>query len=129
MSNIETKESSNILPIKEELKKNIREWIKNDNDITLLKKELKEKNDKQKSLSLSLINIMKTNSIDCVDIQGGSLLYKKRKSKKPISCKFLVEQLNKYYSNQPDVALEITEHLLKNRENVLKDEIKRKINK
>ena len=72
---------------------------------------------------------MKGNSIDCFDINGGALLYKQTKSKKTISGKFLLAELQKYYKDQPELATELTKHLLENREEVIKDEIKRKINK
>jgi hypothetical protein len=36
---------------------------------------------------------MKTNKIDCFDINGGALVYKKRKTKQSISGKFLLSQL------------------------------------
>ena len=72
---------------------------------------------------------MKNNSIDCFDINGGALIYKQKKSRKTISGKFLLAQLEEYYKDQPEVAKDITKKVLDNREEVVKDEIKRKINK
>jgi hypothetical protein len=72
---------------------------------------------------------MKGNSIDCFDINGGALQYKQTKTKKTISGKFLLAELQKYYKAQPELASELTKHLLDNREEVIKEEIKRKINK
>jgi hypothetical protein len=114
---------------KEELINNIREWIKIDNEILKLKTETKVMVAKKKGLTDSLVRIMKGNSIDCFDINGGALLYKQTKSKKTISGKFLLAELQKYYKDQPELATELTKHLLENREEVIKDEIKRKINK
>ena len=114
---------------KEELISNIKEWIKIDNEITRLKLEVKEKTNKKQNLSTSLVNIMKTNSIDCFDINGGALVYKQKKTKKTISGKFLLEQLEKYYKDQPEIAKDITKQVLDNRVQVIKDEIKRKIDK
>ena len=114
---------------KEELVSNIREWIKIDNDIAKMKADIKEKTNKKKSLTENLVTVMKQNSIDCFDINGGALMYKQKKSKKPISCKFLLEELQKYYKDQPDLAKELTKHLLDNRLETVKDEIKRKIDK
>jgi hypothetical protein len=114
---------------KEELVSNIREWIKIDNDIAKMKADIKDKTNKKKSLTENLITVMKQNSIDCFDINGGALMYKQKKSKKPISCKFLLEELQKYYKDQPDLAKELTKHLLDNRLETVKDEIKRKIDK
>jgi len=114
---------------KEELIANIREWIKTDNEIIKLSNEVKEKKKKMKGLNDSLINIMKGNNIDCFDINGGALIYKQKKTVKPISRKFLLSELQKYYKEQPEMALNVANHLLDNREVSIKDEIKRKISK
>ena len=64
---------------KEQLVNNIKEWIKLDNEITQLKAEIKTRNDKKKTLTENLVSVMKTNSIDCFDINGGALVYKNNK--------------------------------------------------
>lgn len=114
---------------KEELIFNIKEWIKLDNELTKLKAEIKEKTNKRKLLTESLVNIMKDNSIDCFDINGGALIYKQKKTRKSISGKYLLSQLEEYYKEQPEIAKDITKHVLDNRAEVIKDEIKRKIDK
>jgi phage gpG-like protein len=114
---------------KDELISNIKEWIKMDNEITKLKNDVKEKTNKKKELTESLVNIMKSNSIDCFDINGGALVYKQKKTRKTISGKFLLAQLEEYYKEQPELAKEITKKVLDNRGELVKDEIKRKINK
>jgi len=114
---------------KDELILNIKEWIKNDNDISVLKKQIKEKTNKKKIITETLVTVMKGNSIDCFDINGGALVYKQKKSKKTISGKFLLAQLEEYYKDNPETAKEITKRVLDNRIEVIKDEIKRKIDK
>lgn len=114
---------------KEELIANIREWIKIDNDLINLKKEIKNKTTHKKTLTENLVKVMKSNAIDCFDITGGALVYSQKKTKKTISGKYLLLQLEKYYKEQPDVAKEVTQHLLDNREENIKDDIKRKIKK
>ena len=114
---------------KEELIGNIREWIKIDNDLNNLKKEIKNKTTQKKMLTDNLVNVMKINSIDCFDINGGALVYSQRKTKKAISGKYLLLQLEKYYKDQPDVAKDLTQHLLDNREETIKEDIKRKVKK
>ena len=114
---------------KEELISNIKEWIKIDTDIIKLKAEIKDKTKKKKELTDSLINVMKKNAIDCFDINGGALMYKQKKTKKTISAKFLLSQLEEYYKDKPEVAKDITKHVLDNRQEVFKDEIHRKLTK
>ena len=72
---------------------------------------------------------MKNNTIDCFDINGGALVYKKKKTRKTISGKYLLSQLEDYYKDQPELAKEITNKVLENRIEVIKDEIKRTIDK
>ena len=117
------------ITIKDELILNIKEWIKMDNEITKLKTEIKDKTNKKKELTETLVSIMKNNSIDCFDINGGALVYKQKKTRKTISGKFLLSQLEEYYKEQPEIAKEITKKVLDNRIEVIKEEIKRKIDK
>ena len=118
-----TKEQPNT---KEQLVNNIKEWIKIDNEITQLKAEIKARNDKKKTLTESLVSVMKTNDIDCFDINGGALVYKKNKIKKPINGKTLLTALQNYYKNDNNLAEEIAKHVMDNREEQIKETIKRK---
>ena len=112
---------------KEQLITNIKEWISMDSKINELKTEIKQYNKKKKVLTESLVTIMKTNSIDCFDINGGALLYKKNKVKKPINGKSLLSALQNYYKDNPKMAEDVTKHLMENREEEIKETIKRKI--
>lgn len=114
---------------KDELIMTVKEWIKMDNDITKLKLETKDKTNKKKELTALLVNVMKNNLIDCFDINGGALVYKQKKNRKTISGKYLLSQLEEYYKDQPELAKEIAKKVLDNRIEVVKDEIKRKIDK
>ena len=114
---------------KEELINSIKEWIKLDNDIIKAKTDIKEKTNRKKALTENLVVVMKNNSIDCFDINGGALIYKQKTTKKPISAKYLLAELQKIYKDQPEVATDLTKQLLDNRELTVKDEICRKINK
>lgn len=128
---METKEQTQTQTLnpKEQLVNNIKEWIKMDTEITQLKAEIKERNNKKKILTESLVSVMKTNSIDCFDINGGALVYKKNKIKKPINGKTLLAALQNYYKNDVKIAEEITKHVMDNREEQIKETIKRKIEK
>ena len=100
-----------------------------DNEISKLKSDIKEKTNKKKELTETLVSIMKNNTIDCFDIKGGALVYKQKKTRRTISGKFLLSQLEEYYKDNPELAKEITKMVLDNRIEVVKDEIKRKIDK
>jgi len=118
-----------ILKTKEELIFNIREWIKIETEIKTISKSLKEKREKMKDLTNNLVNTMKANSIECFDINGGALVYKQKKSKKPISGKFLLTQLEEYFKDNQDLAKEIHKKVWDNRVIVCKEEIKREKDK
>jgi hypothetical protein len=114
---------------KEELVINVKEWIKIDNEILQLKAQVKERTLKKKQLTDSLMNVMKKNEIECFDINGGALIYKKNTIKKPITGKTLLTTLQKYYANDQKMAEELTKHVLESREEKVKETIKRKIDK
>ena len=112
------------LTTKEELINHIKEWVSLETEINRLKVETKEKTNKKKILTQSLVNTMKTNNINCFDIKNGSLVYKQRKTKKSITGKFLLAQLEEYYKDNPELAKDITKKVLDNRVEVIKDELK-----
>ena len=114
---------------KEELVTSVKEWIKIDSEITQLQNEIKGRKNKKKELSEALMNVMKKNEIECFDINGGSLLYKKNKVKKPINAKTLITTLKSYFETSPAKAEELTKFILDNREEEVKETIKRKVDK
>jgi hypothetical protein len=113
---------------KEILIKTIKDWVKIDNEIRSLKKEQSIRNTEKKELSASLLEIMKSNEIDCVDIKDGQLCYTQQSVKKPITKKNLLTILSKYYKGDIETANNITEYISNNREETIKESITRKIN-
>jgi hypothetical protein len=77
----------------------------------------------------NLVNVMKTNDIDCFDINDGALIYKKNKIKKPINSKTLLSSLQNYYKDDKKIAEDLTKYIMDNREEQSKETIKRKIHK
>ena len=114
---------------KEQLVNNIKEWIKIDNEVAQLKADIKERTNKKKLLTENLVTVMKSNKIDCFDINGGALVYKKNTVKKPISGKTLLTALQNYYKTDPKIAEDIAKHVMDSREEQIKETIKRKIDK
>jgi len=114
---------------KEELVEHIKEWIQIDNEIKMLQKEIKERRNRKKELSASLLDIMKDNEIDCFDINDGKLLYNQTKVRSSLSKKHLVSCLLQYFDNDKEQAIELSQHILNSREVKVKETIKRKVDK
>jgi len=114
---------------KQQLVNNIKEWLKFDTEISQLKAEIKDRTNKKKALTDNLVTVMKTNAIDCFDINGGALVYKQNKVKKPINAKTLLNALQMYYKNDETVAEELTKFVMDNREEKINETIRRKIDK
>jgi hypothetical protein len=114
---------------KEQLVTNIKEWIKIDTEISQMKAEIKDRNEKKKNLTENLVTVMKKNEIDCFDINGGALVYKKSTIKKPINGKSLLAALQNFYKDDAKTAEDLTKHVMESREEKVKETIKRKINK
>ena len=114
---------------KGELVSNVKEWLKMDNEISKLRAEIKERNNKKKLLTESLLDVMKKNKVDCFDINGGALVYKQSKVRKPLSGKTLILALQNYYKNDEKTVEELTKHIMDSREEQVKETIRIKIDK
>lgn len=117
------------MSVKETLVKTIKDWVKLDNEIRSLKKEQNIRTTEKKELSNTLIELMKSNDIDCVDIKDGQLCYTQHSVKKPITKKTLLSILSKYFKGDIETASNVTEFITDNREEVVKESLTRKINK
>lgn len=114
---------------KDQLVDAVKKWILLDNDLRELAKAAKEKREIKKTLSLELMNVMKLNEIEVLDIKDGQLCYKKSKSKKPLNKDTLLEILQKYFNNDNNRSSDVVQFILENRESVDKESLTRKINK
>ena len=79
-------------------------------------------------MSGDLITVMRMNGIDNLDIQNGQICYCKKKSKKPINQKTLLNLLAKYFDGNEDHALKIGQFVFDNREQCEKECLKLKMN-
>ena len=117
---------------KDQLVGAVKKWISLDNDLRELAKLAKEKREQKKSLSLELMNVMKTNEIECLDINDGQLCYKKSKTKKALNKDSLLNILQKYYKDTDQAnsrSNDVTQFILNNRDVVDKENLTRKIRK
>lgn len=103
----------------------IKEWVKIDNEIRELQKQLTIRKTEKKKNSESLIKIMRENEIDCFDINDGQILYNKKSIKKPITKKVLFDILSKYYKGDSSKAEDMQNYIMENREEVIKETIDR----
>ena len=111
---------------KEELINVIRGWVKNDNEIKQLQTALKSKKNEKKEITEQLLNIMKTNEIDCFDINNGKIVYTKTKSKQAVSKKLLLSTLSEYFKDDSETALQVANHILDSRCEKVTESIRRK---
>tara|TARA_B110000858_G_C17607726_1_gene383043 strand:- start:215 stop:571 length:357 start_codon:yes stop_codon:yes gene_type:complete len=114
---------------KQELITHIKSWIEIDNEISQLQKQIKTFREEKKQLTGNLVDVMKSNEIDCFDINDGRLIYSKSKVKKPINKKTLFSALEGYFKDNTDMAKELSEHILNSREETVKESIRRKKDK
>ena len=113
---------------KDQLVSHIKEWLSIDEEIKLLKKEIKTRQERKKNLTSDLVEVMKSNEIDAFDINNGKLIYTKRKTKQAISKKLLLSSLQDIFET-PEEVQKITEHILDSRGEKIKEIIRRKTNK
>ena len=74
---------------------------------------------------------MRENEIDCFDLDsnGGKLIYKKKKIKKSLSKKHLMNCLMQYFKDDSNQAKNVSNYILNNREEKIKENIRRKVKK
>jgi len=114
---------------KEQLIKLIQDWVKLDNEMRMLQKEIKKRKDEKKNNSERLMETMKKHEIDCFDLKDGQICYVKKNVKKPITKKILMGILSKYYKGDLAKANELNNFIIENREDSVKETIERKLSK
>ncbi len=114
---------------KEELVELVKQWIDMDTEInklnksiTSIKKQIESINKDKKKLTDKLLVVIKSKNTDIV-LGNNTLAHKVTKTKKAITKKYLLEQLNLYYKNQPEIAKDISTQILNNREVTIVEDI------
>ena len=118
--------SSSSSETKEQLVKNVKAWIQMDNEIKDFQKQIKERKDKKKEYTETLLHIMKDNEIDCFDINGGQLIYSKTKVKAPLNKNNLMAALLSFYNDDVGQAEKVSTFLMETREEKIRESIRRK---
>lgn len=114
---------------KDEMISYIKKWIQYDNDIKQLQNELKAKKESRKQYTQQLVSIMKSNEIDCFDVNNGKLLYSKTKVRAPLNKAQMVQALMSYFNNDEPRVREVEDCLMSARTEKTTETIRRKINK
>jgi hypothetical protein len=112
---------------KTELVGSIKEWIRLDNEIRNLNKEIRDRKTQMTKISQNLMSTMKDNNIDEFNVKEGKLIYSKKQVKKPITKKYLTDVLLKYYKGDDEQATELNSFINENREATMKETIRRQV--
>ena len=110
---------------KAEIIESIKEWMRIDNEIRNLNKEVRDRKTQQTNISKRLMTTMKDNNIDEFNVKEGKLIYSKKQVKKPITKKYLTDVLMKYYDGDAEQATELNSFIDENREAITKESIRR----
>jgi hypothetical protein len=112
---------------KEVLSTNIKKWLQLEKEMKLLQTELKERRKKKNDLTNILVDLMKKNDIECLDISDGKIIYTQNNSKGPLNKKYLSECLEKYFSDNSSIPTEeLVQFILENRTTTIKETIRLK---
>jgi hypothetical protein len=115
--------------MQEQVVQTIRDWVKIDNELLQLKREIATRKQQKKVLSDQLDSIMEKKDIDSFAINDGKIERKNKKTKKAISKKMLLNILSQYYQDDAEKASEVNNFILENREETVTTVITRKVNK
>jgi hypothetical protein len=111
---------------KNELVQTIKTWVNLDNQIRELNKKCSTLKKQKAAIGLSLVDCMRTNTIDCVKITGGELLYKKKTTKQPLGKKLMYDLLVNYFPKNSDDAEKLKAYFEENRIDRTTEKIVRK---
>lgn len=102
----------------QELIQIIRQWMKNDRDMTALKKELAKRRAEQNVINAKLIGFMREQELPEADIA-----YVQKTQKRAISKKSIVPILTRYYKGDVAKVSELAQFIFDNRETVIQEKI------
>ena len=112
-----------------ELIENIKQWILSDEKIKSYQREVRLIKKNKKALELRLMEIMKDGGIEEIDTNNYKIIYSKKLVKKSITKKYLKNILAQYFKNNIEKAEEVENFIQNNREEVIKENIKKEIKK
>jgi hypothetical protein len=105
----------------------VREWVKKDNELRQLQKEVNVRKKERATLSKCLIEIMKETDTGCYELKNGVLMYTVKNVKKPMTQKMLMGVLQKYYGGDAMKASHLNEFIQSHREEVVQEKLVHKM--
>ena len=106
----------------------VKEWVKLDNEIRVLQKEMADRKKLKKTINEKLMEVMRTNEINGFDLNDGQIVYSRKTVKKPMTQKILLDVLSKYFNNDYIKATELNSFINENRLTVTRESITRSVN-
>jgi hypothetical protein len=111
--------------LRELLKTTVREWVRIDNEINALNKEVSVRKAKKTDLSSKLIEITRQTGLDMFDFNGGQLMYVRKSKKKAITQKQLLSLIANYLGDEQK-ADDMHKYIMDSREETVVEQICRK---
>jgi len=109
---------------KARLEQAVSEWFRYKLEIKAVKAELEKKKSEQAIATQTIIDVVNQNNIDEFSTRsGGTIAYKKRTNKKPISKKLLTTILPKFFQNDEIKVADLLAFINENQETVVKETI------
>jgi hypothetical protein len=109
---------------KQKLRESVKEYLNIDNEINTLQAAIKERKNKKEELTKFILEAMKDNEIQQMNINNEKLVYSVSQYKAPLNKNYLNNVLTNYFNNN-DKALDVINHILTNRGKVEKVKLKR----
>jgi uncharacterized coiled-coil DUF342 family protein len=104
----------------------IQQWVALDNQLKILNEKVKDLRDKRSQLTENITQTANKNNMlnSTVQISDGKLKFVNTKVQQPLTFKYVEQSLGEIIKNEQQVK-QIMEHLKKNRDTKLVQEIKR----
>ena len=116
------------MSVKEQLQTAVKEWVHLDEQLTKLKKAIKERKNRKKELDIFILELMKQNEITHMNINDGKLVYSKSRNYKSLSKNHMAQKISEYLED-PEKGRELCEMIMKSRDVVEKINLKRRFNR
>tara|TARA_A100001015_G_C14897185_1_gene674881 strand:- start:40 stop:471 length:432 start_codon:yes stop_codon:yes gene_type:complete len=114
---------------KNKLQQSVKEYLSLDEQISALRKGLKERNTKKSEISNEILDIMKKLGIDNLNVKDGRLVSKTSVVNKTISKSTLVDGLSDIFKNDDQKLQDAMKTILEKRQKVEKTSLKHVKNK